>query len=283
MLHPIVIEIVGDDATKIRGDVLALKFAQARFGIDAYVFKKLIEEGQQKEEMSPEPGGYSLLPSACGIAANKILFIGAVPAYEFKYIQVREFGRLTLASLAGIEPQAKSIIVTMHGVGFGLDESESFQSQIAGFIDAVKSAEIPDQLERIIFAERNSGRAERLKIILDEILPNGIIEFDTRWNIKNISPVATEKLRSVGYSSNSKKHVFVAMPFRSEMHDIYDYGISSAVRSAGYLCERADLSSFTGDVMQWVRERIKSASLVVADLSGSNPNVYLEVGVECRN
>jgi len=62
------------------------------------------------------------------------------------------------------------------------------------------------------------------------------------------------------------------------MEDIYDYGISSAVRSAGYLCERADLSSFTGDVMQWVRERIRTASLVVADLTGSNPNVYLEVG-----
>jgi nucleoside 2-deoxyribosyltransferase len=30
--------------------------------------------------------------------------------------------------------------------------------------------------------------------------------------------------------------------------------------------------------MQWVRERIRSASLVIADLTGSNPNVYLEVG-----
>lgn len=278
MPHQITIEIVSDDATKIKGDVLVLKYAQARYGIDAFVFQKLIKAGQKKEKMSPEPGAYSLLPSAYGIVVNKILFIGVCPLYEFGYTQVREFGRLTLTSLAGIEPQAKRVIVTVHGVGSGLDESESFESQIAGFIDAVKGAEIPDQLERITFAERNSGRAERLRRILEEILPNGIIEFDTRWNIKNVSPIASEKLRSVGYASNSKKHVFVAMPFRSEMEDIYDYGISSAVRSAGYLCERADLSSFTGDVMQWVRERIRSASLVVADLTGSNPNVYLEVG-----
>ena len=244
MPHPITIEIVCDDATKIKGDVLALKFAQARYGIDAFVCQKLIEAGQKKEKMSPDPGAYSLLPYAYGIAVNKILFIGVCPLPEFGYTQVRELGRLTLTSLAGIEPQAKRVIVTTHGVGFGLDESESFESQIAGFIDAVKSAEIPDQLERITFAERNSGRAERLKRILEEILPNGIIEFDTRWNIKNVSPIASEKLRSVGYTSNSKKHVFVAMPFRSEMDDIYDYGISSAVRSAGYLCERADLSSF---------------------------------------
>jgi len=278
MSLPIKIEIVGDDATKIKGDVLALKYAQARYGIDAFVSEKLIEAGQKIEKMSPQPGAYSLLPSVYEIAVNKILFIGVFPLREFGYSQVRELGRLTLTSLANIEPQTKHVIVTVHGVGYGLDESESFESQIAGFIDAVKSAEIPAQLERITFAERNFGRAERLKIILEDIIPNGIIEFDTKWNIKNVSPDASEKLRSVGYSSNSKKHVFVAMPFRSEMEDIYDYGISSAVRSAGYLCERADLSSFTGDVMQWVRERIRSASLVVADLTGSNPNVYLEVG-----
>jgi hypothetical protein len=278
MSHPITIEIVSDDATAIKGDVLSLKFAQARYGVDAFVFHKLLEAGQKKEKMSPKPGCYSLLPTAHGIAANKILFIGVFPRYEFGYTQVREHGRLTLTSLAGIDSKAKRVIVTVHGVGFGLDEPESFESQIAGFIDAVKSAEIPDQLERITFAEKNSQRAERLKRILEEILPNGIIEFDTRWNIKNVSPNVSEILRSAGYASNSKKHVFVAMPFRSEMEDIYDYGISPAVRSAGYLCERADLSSFTGDVMQWVRERIKSATLVVAELTGSNPNVYLEVG-----
>ena len=41
------------------------------------------------------------------------------------------------------------------------------------------------------------------------------------------------------------------MPFAEEMGDIYDYGIHGAVKeaAAGFLCERADLSSFTGDVM----------------------------------
>jgi nucleoside 2-deoxyribosyltransferase len=48
--------------------------------------------------------------------------------------------------------------------------------------------------------------------------------------------------------------------------------------AAGYLCERADLSVFTGDVMEWVKKRIASSSLIIADLSNANPNVYLEVG-----
>jgi len=68
------------------------------------------------------------------------------------------------------------------------------------------------------------------------------------------------------------------MPFAEEMDDVFHYGIQGAVNAAGFLCERADLSSFTGDIMAWVRDRITKASIVIADLSGANPNVYLEVG-----
>lgn len=53
---------------------------------------------------------------------------------------------------------------------------------------------------------------------------------------------------------------------------------TASVKRVGLLCERADLSAYTGDVVTWVRERIRTSSLVVADLSGANPNVYLEVG-----
>jgi hypothetical protein len=62
------------------------------------------------------------------------------------------------------------------------------------------------------------------------------------------------------------------------MDDLFHYGIQGAVNAAGLLCERADLSAFTGDVLDWVKNRISSAKLVIADLSSANPNVYLEVG-----
>jgi hypothetical protein len=68
------------------------------------------------------------------------------------------------------------------------------------------------------------------------------------------------------------------MPFADEYADRFHYGIMGAANSAGFLCERADLASFTGDVIAWVKERIGSAALVIADLTGANPNVYLEVG-----
>jgi hypothetical protein len=68
------------------------------------------------------------------------------------------------------------------------------------------------------------------------------------------------------------------MPFVEEMEDTFHYGIQRAAQGADFLCERADLSAFTGDVVDWVKKRIEGSNLVIADLSDANPNVYLEVG-----
>jgi hypothetical protein len=68
------------------------------------------------------------------------------------------------------------------------------------------------------------------------------------------------------------------MPFGEDFADVYHYGIQSAVHAAGLLCERVDAISFTGDIVERVKTSIESSELVVADLTGSNANVYLEVG-----
>jgi len=68
------------------------------------------------------------------------------------------------------------------------------------------------------------------------------------------------------------------MPFAEEFDDVFHYGIQGAENKAGYLCERADLESFTGDVMNWVKKRIETSDYVIADMTKANANVYLEVG-----
>jgi hypothetical protein len=50
------------------------------------------------------------------------------------------------------------------------------------------------------------------------------------------------------------------------------------VNAAGFLCERVDMATFTGDILTRIKSRIETAALIVADLTGANPNVYLEVG-----
>jgi hypothetical protein len=94
-----------------------------------------------------------------------------------------------------------------------------------------------------------------------------------------VLPVAhEERLRSVGYDSGQRAHAFVAMPFAEDFEDPFHYGIEPAVRKAGFLCERMDRLAFTGDVVDMLKRRIAGAAFMVADVTGANANVYLEIG-----
>ena len=163
-------------------------------------------------------------------------------------------------------------------MNYGLDECEAFESEVAGLVDAITDYSFPLDLELITIIDNDSQRAFRLQEFLKTLLPMGYVESARSIRSSEHSESATERLRSAGYSTETKPHIFVAMPITEEMKDVYDYGIMGAAKAAGFVCERADISTFTGDVLEWVKRRIKSAKLVVADLSYSNANVYLEVG-----
>jgi nucleoside 2-deoxyribosyltransferase len=60
--------------------------------------------------------------------------------------------------------------------------------------------------------------------------------------------------------------------------DIFYYGIQQPVHNAGFLCERVDEEVFIGDVLEQIKKKIDTAKVVIAELSGANPNVYLELG-----
>jgi nucleoside 2-deoxyribosyltransferase len=68
------------------------------------------------------------------------------------------------------------------------------------------------------------------------------------------------------------------MPFKKEMDDVFYYGIQQSVRASGFICERIDRDAFTGDILDQVKKKIETATVVIAELSGANPNVYLEIG-----
>ncbi len=275
----IILKVQSGDALKFKADVLALKYAQDLYGIDAEVaFRLFTEEDDDFDSLLPKVSGFRLLSTKSVIAAKAVLFVGVKPLHEFGYQEIREFGRKVLTSLAGAAPETKHICLTIHGAEFGLDEIEAFESEVAGLLDAIKIGDFPEALQRITVVEINAARARRLSNALARLLPSGLVEVDREGEIRELGDRATEHLRSVGYDSENKPYIFVAMPFAEEMDDIFHYGIQGAVNAAGFLCERADLSIFVGDVMEWVKKRIESSQLVIAELSTANPNVYLEVG-----
>jgi len=272
------VSVIHSDAFQVKADCLVLKYAQGTYGLDRDIEREFESLGVPITEKFPKVGGYYFTESKKITSTKSIIFIGVPTLRQFGYKEIREFGRKALVSLASSDPSIKKVLMTIHGPGYGLDEIEAFESQLAGILDSISSSDIPDKLEEIIFVERSEGRAIRLQSVLSGLFPNSEIPTQKSGGVKQLKRTSAETLRAAGYGSESKKKIFVAMPFASEFDDCFHYGIQGAVNSCGYLCERADLQSFTGDVMEFVKERIATSDFVIADLTTANPNVYLEVG-----
>ena len=265
-------------ALEKKTDVLVIKHAQNLYGVDFQVTYKLLKFHSNLRNLLPKNGEFLQISTFGCLGANEILFVGVPKLYDFRYQNIREFSRNSIEYLAKFSPNIRNICFTLHGVGYGLDEMESFEAEIAGFVDAISEFNFPTNLEKITIVENKIDRAERLKDYLSDLLPYNEIRLNEKGALQSISNISSNRLREVGYTSESKPFVFVAMPFQSEMYDVFHYGIKGAINNAGYLCERIDELHFTGDIMEQVKKRIRECTLVVADLTKANPNVYLEVG-----
>ena len=75
------------------------------------------------------------------------------------------------------------------------------------------------------------------------------------------------------------KAAFVLMPFAEEFSDVYQHLIIEALSDAGYDTKRADDIKSQNNILEDVVVGITTSDLIVADLTGSNPNVYYELGI----
>lgn len=90
-----------------------------------------------------------------------------------------------------------------------------------------------------------------------------------------VGPTAAEKEAA---RAEAKKHIFVAMPFRAEYEDLWEFGIYTPIREMDLQSARIDQETFTGDIFDQIKFRIETAAAVVAVLDSYNPNVFLELG-----
>jgi len=269
-----------DDVGTFDADVLALKFANDLYGADRAVARVLGKTYDEIMESVQTSGGYALFPTRRKIRAQHALFVSVGYLYDFAYEEIRRFAGEVLRILTSVAPSTRHLAMTIHGVGYGLDEAEALRAQLAGCLDAFDSGYYPSNLERITIVERNQGRAQRLRIVLNNAISGGVAVLpEATKSLGFPQPIERSPLTSnVGRESAKKPHVFVAMPFTEEMNDVYYYGIHAPVNTAGYLCERADWTAFTGDILERIKSRIETATLVIAELTTANPNVFLEVG-----
>lgn len=274
------IEIQIADVLKVKADVLVLKYAQELFAIESFVYSQLAISYKDIATKLPKPNEFLLLEAGGNLGASQVLYCGVVDILKFRYKQIRDFAFRSLKHLSEVKPDTQHICLTLHGANYGLDEAEAFRSEVAGLVESIEKGLFPPDLNKITFVEFYEPRAKLMQKILAESFPNGVIKAESAGHealmLREIG--AIDPLSEAGITSEAKPLVFVAMPFDKKMDDVFHYGIRNAVNSAGYLCERVDEVSFTGDILDVIKRRIRDASLLIADLTASNPNVYLEVG-----
>jgi hypothetical protein len=68
------------------------------------------------------------------------------------------------------------------------------------------------------------------------------------------------------------------MPFSPDFNDIYKIGIKETAERLGAYAERVDEQMFEGAMLERIINQINKADVIVADMTGKNPNVFFEVG-----
>lgn len=226
------------------------------------------------------PDGQARFLAGHNVEARDVLYIGVGSLGQFRYSQIREFGKKALG-LAAEGPRPTRLICTpIHGPGYGLDEREAFLSLIAGFLDGIETGKYPPELEKIEIVELNARRAGRLQEILSRFTASEPLRpRPTRdGDILQLSTIPRERLTSFGAQSEQKIKLFVAMPFAPEHSDIWEIAIQEACKTSGLICERMDEKAYTGDILAQIKSGLDGSNGVVAVLDDANPNVFLEIG-----
>lgn len=266
MVH---LELEKSNVIDVAADVLILKHAQGFHGADEAVYLRLLQANVCDEDsIQPKTNESTWIESKGSIAAENVVFIGTPALRDFRYREVRSLSRRAIQIIAASKRPVPTIATTIHGAGFGLDVEESFQAMIQGFQQGLVDQPIAG-LEKIIFVERNSRRFETLTHAME--------------GVQLLSPTDSKRATTppksqVAEPSETKKAVFVAMPFSDAFEDVYQFGIYQTVRKCGLVCEKVDESVYAGSIVDRIIDGIKNCEFVIADLTEERPNVYLEVG-----
>lgn len=274
MNRPIKTTIVQQDVTEVPADLLLLKYARSFHGADETVAVRLLQRGACGEaEISPDEGEAALVETQGAIAAERVLFLGTPRLGKFRYKEMRTFTKRAIELIGARKLPVRRLLTTVHGAGYGLDIEEALQAMVFGFQQGLATG-AAESLEEIQFVERNPRRFEVLRGALHEIDLVGPPVSSSQPNASSAARISVPPIAE----PKRKKCVFVAMPFQEEFEDVYQFGIYSAVRRCGYVCEKVDESVFAGSIIDRITEGIRSSEFVIADLTHEKPNVYLEVG-----
>ena len=137
-----------------------------------------------------------------------------------------------------------------------------------GLIQAFEDARIVEAIE----IEQNRIHVEVLTFYLSPLVV-------TMENALGFSFAGPQSIFGEPKRSNTWPQVFVLMPFSPELKPIYEDHIKKVVLDLGLTVGRADDFFSAGSIVHEIWSAINAASIIVADCTGRNPNVFYEIGI----
>ena len=262
-------------------DVIILKYAQDFRGADAEVAKVLAQDaGFDKYAFNLGPGEARLVDSKGALTAPQTLFLGTIDIRHFDYAVIREFAQQALATTAELAPDSRHIAMTIHGIrsGLKLDGDEVLRSQIAGYFDALQAGTYPPHLERLTIVEYNPDTTARLQVSAEKIFAelDTVAPYEIGWGYHLMLPDVDEPMAVM--DSNVRPHAYVIMRDHAEMEDVFYFGIQQPTHAHGLLCEQAAAIFDDGETLEQAMQRIREASVVIAEMTHADETLYLQLG-----
>ena len=177
-----------------------------------------------------------------------------------------------IVDIAARDKRLTKVATTVHGPGAGLDASEAMETMLVAIANKLRADDWPTNLEEVIFVEKQKEIFDRLQQRLIYLSKEkGLILIKGDEMLVNSATVPSSDHLSL-------KPFFIAMPYKEDFDNVYYYGIKKPIEDIGRQCERVDQEKFVGDIVERIKTRIKESELIIADITGNNPNVFYEVG-----
>jgi transcriptional regulator with XRE-family HTH domain len=168
-----------------------------------------------------------------------------------------------------------------------LREYEELAGGKVGVLEVGSLADLPQALVRARIASGMSQKqlAGRLGIKEQQVQRYEAADYQqaSLSRLLEIARALNLKVRKDLVSSKEleqmTKTAFILMPFSEEFEAAYRSFVKEALEEAGFSPTRADDILNQRNIMQDVISSIAAADLVLADLTGSNPNVFYELGI----
>ncbi len=123
---------------------------------------------------------------------------------------------------------------------------------------------------------------ERLNKNPEKFMELNSLQIDgTQKNINQNKILLNSFLNSAGINESDlieKDFVFILTPFHKKFDEAYNT-IKKVCDSTDIRCIRGDEQNFKGDIFSHVLLNIVQAKLIIANISGRNPNVMYELGL----